>query len=107
MESIAQLTFRMQNIIKLPTNSLRTRILILYLCVRNMIRMLSLGNVRWPLGKRLCKIRDGFLADLRNVVVEKPFTVSTEEADRVIAAGKKSGKILTVFHSKILHPILL
>jgi predicted dehydrogenase len=33
------------------------------------------------------------------VVVEKPFTISTEEADRVIAAQKKSGKILTVFQS--------
>jgi predicted dehydrogenase len=59
------------------------------------------------MGNTVCKIRDEFLADLRKVVVEKPFTVSTEEADRVIAAGKKSGKILTVFQSKILHPILL
>jgi predicted dehydrogenase len=36
-------------------------------------------------------------ADVTKVVVEKPFTISTEEADRVIAAQKKSGKILTVF----------
>lgn len=36
----------------------------------------------------------------RVVVVEKPFTVSTEEANRVIAAAEKSGKILTVFQSK-------
>lgn len=34
------------------------------------------------------------------MVVEKPFTVSTAEADRVIATAKKSGKILTVFQSK-------
>jgi predicted dehydrogenase len=34
------------------------------------------------------------------VVVEKPFTVSTKEADQVIATAKKSGKILSVFQSK-------
>ncbi|KAF8851083.1 NAD(P)-binding protein [Acephala macrosclerotiorum] len=38
----------------------------------------------------------------KHAVVEKPFTVSTEEADRVIAASKKSGRILTVF--QILAP---
>ncbi|KAH8781773.1 hypothetical protein F5882DRAFT_406131 [Hyaloscypha sp. PMI_1271] len=36
----------------------------------------------------------------KHVVVEKPFTISTEEADRVIAAQKKSGKILTVFQNR-------
>lgn len=34
------------------------------------------------------------------MVVEKPFTVSTEEADRVIAVSKKSDKILTVFQNR-------
>ncbi|KAL5329452.1 hypothetical protein ACEPPN_002964 [Leptodophora sp. 'Broadleaf-Isolate-01'] len=34
------------------------------------------------------------------VVVEKPFTISTVEADRVIAASRKSGKILTVFQNR-------
>jgi predicted dehydrogenase len=38
-------------------------------------------------------------AEFTKVVAEKPFTVSTEEADRVIAAQQKSGKILTVFQS--------
>ncbi|KUJ11377.1 NAD(P)-binding protein [Mollisia scopiformis] len=36
----------------------------------------------------------------KHVVVEKPFTVSTVEADRVIAAAKNSGKILTVFQNR-------
>lgn len=36
-------------------------------------------------------------------MVEKPFTISTEEADRVIEAQKNSGKILTVFQSTPLH----
>ncbi|KAH7305695.1 hypothetical protein BKA65DRAFT_601892 [Rhexocercosporidium sp. MPI-PUGE-AT-0058] len=36
----------------------------------------------------------------KHVVVEKPFTISTSEADRVIAASKKSGKILTVFQNR-------
>ncbi|KAG4435161.1 hypothetical protein IFR05_009361 [Cadophora sp. M221] len=35
----------------------------------------------------------------KHVAVEKPFTISTEEADCVIAASQKSGKILTVFQS--------
>ena len=32
--------------------------------------------------------------------MEKPFTVTTAEADRVLAVAKKSNKILTVFQSK-------
>jgi predicted dehydrogenase len=40
------------------------------------------------------------------VVAEKLFTISTEEADRVIAAQKKSGKILTVFQSISPFPTL-
>ena len=33
-------------------------------------------------------------------MVEKCFTVSTEEANRVLEAQKKSGKVLTVFQSE-------
>jgi hypothetical protein len=36
------------------------------------------------------------------VVVEKPFTKDTADADRVIAVAKKSEKILTVFQSALL-----
>jgi predicted dehydrogenase len=44
---------------------------------------------------------------LLEVVVEKPFTVTSEEADRVIEAGKKSGKVLTVFQSNHkLHTVI-
>jgi predicted dehydrogenase len=32
--------------------------------------------------------------------VEKCFTITTEEADRVLAARKKSGKVLSVFQSE-------
>jgi predicted dehydrogenase len=34
------------------------------------------------------------------VVVEKPFTGTSEEADRLIALQKETGKILTVFQSE-------
>lgn len=34
------------------------------------------------------------------VVVEKPFTVDSAEAERVLATAKKSGKILTVYQSE-------
>jgi predicted dehydrogenase len=54
----------------------------------------------------LLKSKEKVSADVVKVVVEKPFTVSTEEADRVIAAQKKSGKILTVFQSPFLLPPL-
>jgi len=40
------------------------------------------------------------LAAGKHVVVEKPFTIDTAEADRVIAAAKKSDKILTVFQNR-------
>jgi predicted dehydrogenase len=46
------------------------------------------------------------MTDLLEVVVEKPFTVNTAEADRVIAIAKQSGKILTVFQSMPLLSIL-
>lgn len=40
-----------------------------------------------------------FWLTLLKVVVEKSFTVSSEEAERVIATAKKSDKILTIFQS--------
>ncbi|KAH7409056.1 hypothetical protein BKA64DRAFT_732033 [Cadophora sp. MPI-SDFR-AT-0126] len=36
----------------------------------------------------------------KHVVVEKPFTTSTEEADRVISIAKGTGKILTTFQNR-------
>ncbi|KAK3671052.1 hypothetical protein LTR78_009013 [Recurvomyces mirabilis] len=36
----------------------------------------------------------------KHVVVEKPFTQSVEEADRLIKVAKESGKILTVFQNR-------
>lgn len=44
-------------------------------------------------------------ADDVPVVVEKCFTITTEEADRVLAAQKKSGKVLSVFQSEYSKPI--
>ena len=38
--------------------------------------------------------------DSAKVVVEKAFTLSSAEADRIIAAQKQSGTVLTVFQSK-------
>ena len=36
----------------------------------------------------------------KNVIVEKPFTVSTQEADNLIALAKKKGRLLTVFQNR-------
>lgn len=36
----------------------------------------------------------------KHVVVEKPFTVSTEEADYLIAVSKEVGKCITVYHNR-------
>lgn len=35
----------------------------------------------------------------KNVVVEKPFTTSSKEADELVALAEKKGKVLTVFQS--------
>jgi predicted dehydrogenase len=35
-----------------------------------------------------------------SVIVEKPFCMSSAEADRVLAAAEKSGKLLSVFQSE-------
>lgn len=44
---------------------------------------------------------DGWLLILAVVVVEKPFTTSSEEADRLIALAKTKNKVLTVYQSKV------
>ena len=36
----------------------------------------------------------------KHVIVEKPFSVTTKEADGMIAVGKKTGKILSVFQNR-------
>lgn len=36
----------------------------------------------------------------KNVVIEKPFTVTSEEADELIALGKKKNKLITVHHNR-------
>jgi predicted dehydrogenase len=36
----------------------------------------------------------------KNVIVEKPFTVTTEEADKLITLAKEKGKVLSVFHNR-------
>lgn len=38
---------------------------------------------------------------MRAVVVEKPFTTTSAEADRVIAVAKETGKLLTCFQSEL------
>lgn len=44
-------------------------------------------------------VRDALNAG-KHVVVEKPFTATTEEADELIALAKEKGKILSVFHNR-------
>ncbi|MFD2115157.1 Gfo/Idh/MocA family oxidoreductase [Paenibacillus yanchengensis] len=43
--------------------------------------------------------RDALLAG-KHVVVEKPFTVTTAEADELIKLAKQQGKMLSVFHNR-------
>jgi predicted dehydrogenase len=42
-------------------------------------------------------LRFNMLTDV--VVVEKPFTITTAEADHIIAVAKETGKLLTCFQS--------
>ncbi|SHM75457.1 oxidoreductase [Gracilibacillus kekensis] len=44
-------------------------------------------------------VRDALLAG-KHVVVEKPFTTTFEEADKLIELAKKQGKVLSVFHNR-------
>ncbi|MDF2723851.1 MAG: putative dehydrogenase [Paenibacillus sp.] len=44
-------------------------------------------------------VKDALLAG-KHVVVEKPFTVTADEADRLIALAKEQGKVLSVFHNR-------
>lgn len=43
--------------------------------------------------------REALLAG-KHVVVEKPFTVTADEADELIEISKRAGKILTVYHNR-------
>ena len=43
--------------------------------------------------------REALLAG-KHVVVEKPFTVNTKEADELIEIAKRQGRILTVYHNR-------
>lgn len=40
----------------------------------------------------------------KHVVVEKPFTTSSKEADELVALAEKHGRVLTVFQSSHHHP---
>ncbi len=46
------------------------------------------------------KIAEQCLAAGRNVVVEKPFTVTIGEATRVIDAARRAGRVATAFHNR-------
>lgn len=43
----------------------------------------------------------------KHVVVEKPFTTSSKEADELVALAEKQGKVLTVFQSNCHHSPLI
>ncbi len=43
--------------------------------------------------------KEGLLAN-KHVMVEKPFTVTVEEADELVALAKKQNKVLTVYHNR-------
>lgn len=44
-------------------------------------------------------VKDALLAG-KHVIVEKPFTVTSDEADRLIALAREQGKVLSVFHNR-------
>jgi predicted dehydrogenase len=54
-----------------------------------------------------CEIACGLLEAGIHVLVEKPISRTIEEADRMIAAGKKSGAILQVGHAERFNPALV
>src|SRR5713101_8030187 len=54
-----------------------------------------------------CEIACGLLESGIHVLVEKPISRTLEEADRMIAAGKKGGAILQVGHAERFNPALV
>jgi predicted dehydrogenase len=54
-----------------------------------------------------CEIACGLLAAGIHVLVEKPISRTLEEADRMIAAGKKGGAVLQVGHAERFNPALV
>src|SRR6266849_5240212 len=54
-----------------------------------------------------CEIACGLLEAGIHVLVEKPISRTLEEADRMIAAGKKGGAILQVGHAERFNPALV
>jgi predicted dehydrogenase len=54
-----------------------------------------------------CEIACGLLAAGIHVLVEKPISRTIEEADRMIAAGKKGGAVLQVGHAERFNPALV
>jgi scyllo-inositol 2-dehydrogenase (NADP+) len=43
----------------------------------------------------------------RHVIVEKPFTITVEEADTLIAEARKQGKMISTYHNRHWDPIIL
>jgi predicted dehydrogenase len=54
-----------------------------------------------------CEIGCGLLEAGVHVLVEKPISRTLEEADRMIAAGKKGGAVLQVGHAERFNPALV
>src|SRR5260370_37647410 len=54
-----------------------------------------------------CELACGLLEPGLHVLVEKPISRTLEEADRMIAAGKKGGAILQVSHAERFNPALV
>ena len=54
-----------------------------------------------------CEIACGLLEAGIHVLVEKPISRTLEEADRMIAAGRKSGAVLQVGHAERFNPALV
>src|SRR5215469_6701323 len=46
------------------------------------------------------EVASGALKAGKHVVVDKPFTISTEEADTLIAQSREAGRLLSVFQNR-------
>ena len=58
------------------------------------LAILSTGNLtHYPMTKTLLEAG-------KDVMVEKPFTIRTEEADELVQMAESKGRLLTVYHSK-------